>query len=74
MRHSAQRSGRHASSQQKAQRGKPIEPPVRLIMAAMALGMLVGAVAAPAGTDDAAALNAWLKDLVTARAPAVDEP
>ena len=73
MRHGAKRSGRQVHSQQKAERGRPLEPPVRLIMAAMALGMLVGAVAAPAGTVDTG-LNAWLRDLVTAQAPVADEP
>jgi len=73
MRHGAKRSGRHAKSQRKAERGRPLEPPVRLIMAATALGMLVGAIVAPAGTDEDA-VKAWLKDLAAIRAPAVDEP
>jgi hypothetical protein len=74
MRHAAQRSGRHADSQQKARRGRPLEPPVRLIMAATILGMLVGTIIAPADADDEAAIDAWLKDLAAIQAPAADEP
>ena len=37
------------------------------------LHLLVGAIVAPAGTDEDA-VKAWLKDLAAIRAPAVDEP
>jgi hypothetical protein len=56
-------------SAQHSQRGKPVEPPVRLVLAMTVLGMLVGALLAPAETDEGG-LTAWLKDLTTARAPA----
>ncbi|MDY7108810.1 MAG: hypothetical protein SYC29_09250 [Planctomycetota bacterium] len=59
-------------SEREPGRGKPAEPPVRLVLAMTVLGMLIGALIAPADAD-AAALGAWLKDLTTARAPA-DEP
>ena len=73
MRHFAQRHRQKSPSQRRtaSERG-PVEVPVRLVMVAVVLGMLVGAVAAPEAPDRAA-LDAWLSDVMTAEPAAGDD-
>jgi hypothetical protein len=72
MRHFAQRRRQNSHSQRRTA-GEPgaVEVPVRLVMVAVVLGMLVGAVAAPEAPDRAA-LDAWLSEVMTAE-PAVGD-
>jgi len=73
MRHFAQRRRQKSPSQRKtaSERG-PVEVPVRLVMVAVVLGMLLGAVAAP-DAPDRSALDAWLSEVMTAEPAAVDD-
>ena len=73
MRHFAQRRRQKSPSDRRTARERgPVEVPVRLVTAAVVLGMLLGAVAAPEALDRAA-LDAWLSEVMTAEPAAADD-